>query len=82
MLRMTGPEERSIPLAPGYEQYSRSLLEVPYTPTEYGEASSDDLSSEWDSDVPESKLKPQLEVIQLNMPSWNGPKEPDTLFPP
>lgn len=39
--------------APGYEQYQKSLLEVPLLP-EYGEASSDDLSSEWDSDVPET----------------------------
>ncbi|XKL64205.1 hypothetical protein PGB90_004291 [Kerria lacca] len=39
--------------APGYEQYQKSLLEVPLLHTEYGEASSDDLSSEWDSDVPE-----------------------------
>lgn len=38
--------------APGYEQYQKSLLEVPFH-AEYGEASSDDLSSEWDSDVPE-----------------------------
>lgn len=37
--------------APGYEQYQKSLLEVPWPPAEYGEASSDDLSSEWDSDV-------------------------------
>lgn len=68
--RMTGPEERSIPLAPGYEQYSRSLLEVPYTPTEYGEASSDDLSSEWDSDVPESKLKPSGWRKLRNIVQW------------
>lgn len=40
--------------APGYEQYQKSLLEVPLLHTEYGEASSDDLSSEWDSDVPET----------------------------
>ncbi len=39
--------------APGYEQYQKSLLEVPLHHAEYGEASSDDLSSEWDSDVPE-----------------------------
>lgn len=39
--------------APGYEQYQKSLLEVPWPPAEYGEASSDDLSSEWDSDVPD-----------------------------
>lgn len=36
----------------GYEQYSNSLLSVPFIP-EYGDASSDDLSSEWDSDVPD-----------------------------
>lgn len=39
----------------GYEQYQRSLLEVPWHLTgDYGEASSDDLSSEWDSDAPET----------------------------
>lgn len=38
-------------LCPGYTQYSRSFLEVPL-PRDYGYASSDDLSSEWDSDVP------------------------------
>ncbi|XP_030382398.1 inositol-trisphosphate 3-kinase A isoform X1 [Scaptodrosophila lebanonensis] len=37
-------------LCPGYIQYSKSLLEVPM-PRDYGYASSDDLSSEWDSDV-------------------------------
>lgn len=36
----------------GYESYQKSLLEVPYI-AEYGDASSDDLSSEWDSDVPD-----------------------------
>lgn len=36
----------------GYEQYQRSFLEVPL-PRDYGYASSDDLSSEWDSDVPD-----------------------------
>nr|CAD7453788.1 unnamed protein product [Timema tahoe] len=39
-------------LSPGYEQYQKSLLEVPWS-ADYGEASSDDLSSEWDSDVPD-----------------------------
>ncbi|XP_060804068.1 inositol-trisphosphate 3-kinase A isoform X1 [Amyelois transitella] len=39
-------------LSPGYDQMKRSLLEVPWT-EDYTEASSDDLSSEWDSDVPE-----------------------------
>lgn len=36
----------------GYELYQKSLLEVPFA-SEYGDASSDDLSSEWDSDVPD-----------------------------
>lgn len=36
----------------GYEQYQKSFLEVPL-PRDYGYASSDDLSSEWDSDVPD-----------------------------
>jgi hypothetical protein len=40
-------------LSPGYEQYQKSLLEVPWC-SDYGDASSDDLSSEWDSDVPEA----------------------------
>lgn len=39
-------------MCPGYEQYQMSLLEVPL-PRDYGDASSDDLSSEWDSDVPD-----------------------------
>lgn len=37
----------------GYEMYQKSLLEVPVS-MDYGDASSDDLSSEWDSDVPET----------------------------
>lgn len=43
-----GPET----LSPGYDQMQKSLLEVPWN-EDYAEASSDDLSSEWDSDVPE-----------------------------
>lgn len=39
-------------LSPGYDQMKISLLEVPWN-EDYTEASSDDLSSEWDSDVPE-----------------------------
>ena len=35
-------------LAKGYEQYRESLISLRPT-TEYGEASSDDLSSEWES---------------------------------
>lgn len=41
-------------MSPGYEQYQMALLEVPL-PRDYGEASSDDLSSEWDSDAPDSR---------------------------
>ncbi|XP_052870089.1 inositol-trisphosphate 3-kinase B-like [Anopheles cruzii] len=44
-------------LCPGYEQYQMSLLEVPM-PRDYGDASSDDLSSEWDSDVPDMRHEP------------------------
>lgn len=40
----------------GYEQYQKSLLEVPIS-LDYGDASSDDLSSEWDSDAPGEPLK-------------------------
>lgn len=39
----------------GYEQYKMSLLEVPSS-RDYCEPSSDDLSSEWDSDVPDSQV--------------------------
>lgn len=43
----------------GYEMYQKSLLEVPVI-LDYGDASSDDLSSEWDSDAPEAP--PQQKV--------------------
>lgn len=46
------PPHNSQLLSPGYEQYQKSLLEVPW-PADYAEASSDDLSSEWDSDAPD-----------------------------
>ncbi|KAG8297420.1 hypothetical protein J6590_036208 [Homalodisca vitripennis] len=49
--------------APGYEQYQKSLLEVPWPPTEYGEASSDDLSSEWDSDVQETSSTSKIREV-------------------
>lgn len=39
-------------MSPGYDQMKMSLLDVPWD-GDYTEASSDDLSSEWDSDVPE-----------------------------
>lgn len=45
----------------GYEQYQKSLLSVPLIP-EYGDASSDDLSSEWDSDVPDVAPTPARTV--------------------
>ncbi|KAM8720409.1 hypothetical protein ACLKA7_006455 [Drosophila subpalustris] len=54
MIMTTPPRRSHSPLGqslcPGYIQYSKSLLEVPM-PRDYGYASSDDLSSEWDSDV-------------------------------
>lgn len=41
----------------GYDQYLKQyLLQVPM-PKDYGEPSSDDLSSEWDSDVPDNKAE-------------------------
>jgi hypothetical protein len=43
-------------LTGGYEQYNLSLLHVPM-PKDYGDPSSDDLSSEWESDVPTDKAK-------------------------
>lgn len=50
----------STSVAAGYELYQKSLLEVPWPHAEYGEASSDDLSSEWDSDVPEPQLNSKV----------------------
>lgn len=42
-------------IADGYDQYLKQyLLQVPM-PKDYGEPSSDDLSSEWDSDVADNK---------------------------
>lgn len=54
---------RGSELAPGYEQYQKSLLEVPCS-TEYGDASSDDLSSEWDSDVPDVPRSDHLPKVR------------------
>lgn len=50
----------------GYEQYSKSLLEVPSL-YDYGDASSDDLSSEWDSDVSEIAVTNESKVRILNI---------------
>lgn len=44
----------------GYEQYQKSLLEVPFY-ADYGDPSSDDLSSEWDSDVSESRKESKVD---------------------
>ncbi|KAF2905669.1 hypothetical protein ILUMI_00508 [Ignelater luminosus] len=62
--------------ATGYEQYQKSLLEVPSN-ADYGDASSDDLSSEWDSDVPDviqvqehKKLRKGILVQEINCKSW------------
>lgn len=52
-------------LAAGYEQYQKSLLEVPVS-TDYGDASSDDLSSEWDSDVPDVPRTGQSKVREFD----------------
>lgn len=51
--RGDGSRRASTTTPTGYELYQKSLLEVPMS-LDYGDASSDDLSSEWDSDVPET----------------------------
>ncbi|XP_075233359.1 inositol-trisphosphate 3-kinase B-like isoform X1 [Lycorma delicatula] len=64
---------RALPPAAGYEQYQRSLLEVPWPAGEYGEASSDDLSSEWDSDAPDPQpatIKPSGWRKLRNIVQW------------
>lgn len=53
-------------LNPGYDQYQKSLLEVPWC-ADYGDASSDDLSSEWDSDVPEQPVPSLPKVYCYSM---------------
>lgn len=56
-------------LSPGYDQMKTSLLEVPWN-EDFTEASSDDLSSEWDSDVPEPP-RPTQKVISITiMSTW------------
>lgn len=52
----------SVGLSPGYAQYQMDLLEVPM-PRDYCDASSDDLSSEWDSDVQENHRSPKVFII-------------------
>ena len=62
------PTRHSQLLSSGYEQYQKSLLEVPW-PADYGEASSDDLSSEWDSDVPDVPPPPPSKVVVISYTS-------------
>jgi len=62
------PTRHSQLLSPGYEQYQKSLLEVPW-PADYGEASSDDLSSEWDSDVPDVPPPTPSKVVFISYTS-------------
>jgi hypothetical protein len=62
------PTHHSQLLSPGYEQYQKSLLEVPW-PADYGEASSDDLSSEWDSDVPDVPPTTPSKVVVISYTS-------------
>lgn len=54
----------SVGLSAGYAQYQKALLEVPL-PRDYGDASSDDLSSEWDSDVQETQRSPKVFIAIL-----------------
>lgn len=56
------PPTSPLNMCPGYVQYQMSLLEVPM-PRDYGDASSDDLSSEWDSDVQEPQRSPKVFII-------------------
>lgn len=49
-------------MSPGYDQMKMSLLEVPWREDDFTEPSSDDLSSEWESDVPEP-VRPKVNII-------------------
>lgn len=60
-LKMPLMRHFSVGLSPGYAQYQMDLLEVPM-PRDYGDASSDDLSSEWDSDVQEPQPSPKVSI--------------------
>lgn len=67
--RSPSPHGLNAGLSPGYAQYSKSLLEVPL-PRDYGYASSDDLSSEWDSDVPSTNN--QQKKVGFFLPKKTG----------
>lgn len=72
--KLKGRSPRSHKVSDGYDQYLKQyLLQVPM-PKDYGEPSSDDLSSEWDSDVTdnknvetikESKVKSAFKFVKL-----------------
>lgn len=72
--KLKGRSPRSNKVSDGYDQYLKQyLLQVPM-PKDYGEPSSDDLSSEWDSDVTdnknvetikESKVKSAFTLVKL-----------------
>lgn len=63
-----GRRARTSPkISAGYAQYQRALLEVPM-PRDYGEASSDDLSSEWDSDFPEPQRASKVFIFSNQVP--------------
>lgn len=55
-------------ISDGYDQYLKQyLLQVPM-PKDYGEPSSDDLSSEWDSDVPDNKSNETNSISKVSQP--------------
>jgi hypothetical protein len=66
--RLAGPRNGKI--SDGYDQYLKQyLLQVPM-PRDYCEPSSDDLSSEWDSDVPENKNSETNKESKVRI--WNS----------
>jgi hypothetical protein len=71
-------QRTSLSLSPGYEQYQMSLLAVPW-PADYGEASSDDLSSEWDSDVADTPSEQLAAAKVLDRPVSLSPYIPEFL---
>lgn len=71
--RLTGARNGKI--SDGYDEYLKQyLLQVPM-PKDYCEPSSDDLSSEWDSDVPENKNNEannkESKVRYCRLSGWN-----------
>ena len=62
-------------LARGYEQYRESLMDLRPQSMEFGEASSDDLSSEWDS-CSESESSPIPGIPFIEFPPTLIPRRP------